>query len=67
MESDIKATFDNCNNFNSKLQDTFKGLIYAIAEGKSEIDSLRGDHEDLKKVKNKLNLDQIYFTNHFLF
>ena len=51
MEADMQATFDNCNNFNTKLQDTLKGLINANAERKSEIDSLRGDHEDLKKVK----------------
>merc|ERR1719208_380535 len=50
MEADMQATFDNCNNFNTKLQDTLKGLINANAERKSEIDSLRGDHEDLKKA-----------------
>jgi len=50
MEADMQATFDNCNNFNIKLQDTLKGLINANAERKSEIDSLRGDHEDLKKA-----------------
>ena len=63
----MQATFDNCNNFNTKLQDTLKGLINANAERKSEIDSLRGDHEDLKKVKYESSLDQIFFTNHFLF
>ena len=50
MEADMQATFDNCNNFNTKLQDTLKGLINANADRKSEIDSLRNDHEDLKKV-----------------
>ena len=58
MEADMQATFDNCNNFNTKLQDTLKGLINANAERKSEIDSLRGDHEDLKKVnifKNQIH------------
>ena len=54
MEADMQATFDNCNNFNIKLQDTLKGLINANAERKSEIDSLRGDHEDLKKVKIRI-------------
>ena len=46
----MQATFDNCNNFNTKLQDTLKGLINANADRKSEIDSLRSDHEELKKV-----------------
>ena len=50
MEGDMQATFDNCNNFNTKLQDTLKGLINANAERKSEIDGLRGDHEALKQV-----------------
>merc|ERR1711913_141742 len=50
MEADMQATFDNCNNFNTKLQDTLKGLINANSERKSEIDALRGDHEDLKKA-----------------
>ena len=47
----MQATFDNCNNFNTKLQDTLKGLISANGERKSEIDALRNDHEELKKVK----------------
>ena len=51
----MQATFDNCNNFNTKLQDTLKGLINANADRKSEIDSLRNDHEDLKKVFSILN------------
>ena len=50
MEADMQATFDNCNNFNTKLQDTLKGLINANNDRKSEIDSLRSDHEELKKV-----------------
>merc|ERR1712076_271657 len=50
MEADMQATFDNCNNFNTKLQDTLKGLINANADRKSEIDSLRGDHEALKQA-----------------
>merc|ERR1712076_333709 len=50
MEADMQATFDNCNNFNTKLQDTLRGLINANNERKSEIDGLRGDHEDLKKA-----------------
>ena len=55
MEGDMQATFDNCNNFNTKLQDTLKGLINANSDRKSEIDSLRNDHEDLKKVFSIFN------------
>ena len=51
----MQATFDNCNNFNVKLQDTLKGLINANGERKSEIEALRNDHEDLKKVSTILN------------
>ena len=50
MDADLKATFDSCNTFNQKLSDTIKGLINANTDRKSEIDSLRGDHEDLKKA-----------------
>ena len=49
MEADMQATFDNCNNFNIKLKDTLMGLINANGERKSEIEALRGDHEQLKK------------------
>jgi len=50
MDGDMQATFDNCNNFNTKLQDTLKGLIGANGDRKGEIDALRNDHEDLKKA-----------------
>ena len=50
MENDLKATFDACNTFNNKLSDTIKSLIGANSDRKSEIDALRGDHEDLKKA-----------------
>jgi len=46
----MNAVFDNCNNFNTKLQDTLKGLINANGERKDEIDALRNDHEELKKA-----------------
>jgi len=46
----MQATFDNCNNFNVKLQDTLKGLINANGDRKSEIEALRNDHEELKKA-----------------
>ena len=61
----MQATFDNCNNFNTKLQDTLKGLINANADRKSEIDSLRNDHEELKKVLSISNLKiQIFRMNY---
>lgn len=44
----MQATFDNCNNFNVKLQDTLKGLINANGDRQSEIEALRNDHEALK-------------------
>jgi len=50
MEADLKATYDACNTFNQKLSDTIKGLIGANSDRKAEIDSLRSDHEDLKKA-----------------
>jgi len=46
----MKATFDACNTFNNKLADTLKGLIGANSDRKAEIDSLRNDHEELKKA-----------------
>ena len=57
----MQATFDNCNNFNTKLQDTLRGLINANSERKSEIDALRGDHEDLKKVY-KLKIEDFKYS-----
>jgi hypothetical protein len=50
MDGDMQATFDNCNNFNVKLQDTLKGLINANGDRQSEIEALRNDHEALKTV-----------------
>ena len=49
LEADVQATFDNGNNFNTKLHDTLVGLLNANKDRKNEIDQLRGDHEDLKK------------------
>jgi len=49
MDNDVKAAFDAGNNFQQKLNDTLLGLISANNDRKSEIDSLRGDHEELKK------------------
>lgn len=50
MENDLKATFDACSTFNNKLSDTIRSLIGANSDRKSEIDALRGDHEELKKA-----------------
>merc|ERR1712027_64311 len=49
MDNDVKAAFDAGNNFQQKLNDTLLGLISANNDRKSEIDALRGDHEELKK------------------
>merc|ERR1712073_46516 len=48
MEDNLAATFDAGNSFNSKLRDTLQGLLAANNERKSEIDALRGDHDQLK-------------------
>ena len=63
----MQATFDNCNNFNTKLQDTLKGLINANADRKSEIDSLRNDHEELKKVLSIFNLKIQIFKRNYIY
>merc|ERR1712079_886292 len=49
MDNDMKAAFDAGNNFQQKLNDTLLGLISANNDRKSEIDALRGDHEQLGK------------------
>jgi hypothetical protein len=49
LEADVQAVADNGGTFQSKLADTLKGLLGANNERKSEIDSLRSDHETLKK------------------
>merc|ERR1712183_676806 len=54
MEADLTATFDACNTFNSKLKDTITGLIKANTDRKSEIDALRGDHDQLKSDHDAL-------------
>jgi hypothetical protein len=50
MEADCQATYDFCGQFNDKLRDTLLGLIKANGERKSEIDSLRSDHDGLQKA-----------------
>ena len=48
MEDNLAATFDAGNSFNTKLRDTLQGLLAANNERKSEIDALRGDHDQLR-------------------
>jgi len=45
----VQAAFDAGNNFQQKLNDTLLGLISANNDRKTEIEALRGDHEELKK------------------
>ena len=49
LDADIQATADSGATFQNKLVDTLRGLIGANNDRKSEIDSLRNDHEELKK------------------
>merc|ERR1712088_1022448 len=49
MDGDVQACFDAGNSFQQKLNDSLLGLITANNDRKSEIDALRGDHEELKK------------------
>merc|ERR1712062_405144 len=54
MEANLAATFDAGRSFNTKLRDTLQGLLQANNDRKSEIDSLRGDHDTLKKDHDAL-------------
>jgi len=49
LEADVAAVADNGNTFQNKLADSLRGLISQNNERKSEIESLRGDHEQLRK------------------
>jgi len=49
LDDDVQAVADNGGTFQNKLADSLKGLISANNERKSEIDSLKGDHEQLRK------------------
>ncbi len=49
LDADIQATADSGATFQNKLVDTLRGLIGANNDRKAEIDSLRNDHEELKK------------------
>merc|ERR1712114_68099 len=54
MEANLAATFDAGSSFNTKLRDTLQGLLQANNERKSEIDALRGDHDQLKSDHDAL-------------
>merc|ERR1712172_130267 len=55
-EGDVSACFDSGNAFNTKLKDALTGLVKANADRKSEIDALRGDHDQLKKDHDALEV-----------
>merc|ERR1712241_356940 len=63
MEDNLAATFDAGNSFNTKLRDTLQGLLAANNERKSEIDALRGDHDQLRSdhqaLENSLRKNEI--------
>merc|ERR1712226_1412700 len=58
-EGDVSACFDAGNGFNTKLKDALSGLVKANADRKSEIDALRGDHDqmDIAKLDGKLDTE----------
>merc|ERR1712180_389612 len=55
-DGDVSACFDAGNSFNTKLKDALSGLVKANNERKSEIDALRGDHDQLKKDHDALEV-----------
>merc|ERR1712183_343422 len=55
-EGDVAACFDAGNGFQAKLKDALSGLVKANADRKSEIDALRGDHDQLKKDHDALEV-----------
>merc|ERR1739844_860437 len=55
-EGDVAACFDAGNAFNTKLKDALTGLVKANADRKSEVDGLRGDHDQLKKDHDALEV-----------
>merc|ERR1711970_1044354 len=50
LDGDVQAVADNGGTFQNKLVDTLRGLVSANNERKAEIDTLGGDHEELKKA-----------------
>merc|ERR1712193_589886 len=55
-DGDVSACFDAGNSFNNKLKDALSGLVKANNDRKSEIDALRGDHDQLKKDHDALEV-----------
>merc|ERR1712088_345075 len=55
-EGDVSACFDAGNSFNTKLKDALSGLVKANNDRKSVIDALRGDHDQLKKDHDALEV-----------
>merc|ERR1711936_613782 len=55
-EGDVAACFDAGNSFNTKLKDALSGLVKANNDRKPEIDALRGDHDQLKKDHDALEV-----------
>merc|ERR1712001_594863 len=55
-DGDVSACFDAGNGFNTKLKDALSGLVKANDDRKSEIDALRGDHDQLKKDHDALEV-----------
>lgn len=53
-DGDVAAAFDAGNSFNAKLKDALTGLVKANNDRKSEIDGLRGEHDQLKKDHDAL-------------
>lgn len=56
MEGAIAASFDSGNSFNQKLNDALTSLCQANNERKAEIEGLRGDHDQLKKDHDALEV-----------
>merc|ERR1712110_886943 len=56
-EGDVAACFDAGNGFQAKLKDALSGLVKANADRKSEIDGLRGDHDQQKKDNTARQMD----------
>merc|ERR1712088_834980 len=55
-DGDVSACFDAGNSFNNKLKDALTGLVKANNDRKSEIDALRGDHDQLNKDHDALEV-----------
>merc|ERR1711935_346439 len=55
-EGDVSACFDAGNGFNNMLKNALSGLVKSNADRKSEIDALRGDHDQLKKDHDALDV-----------